>query len=121
MPNPERRTFQAKHDESPRVETTEYPAPLSPFEAKQAIHEYLLNGYVIPTTHCRKRMEKRDISMQDIEYVLRHGAVIEQPRWNAEHQNYVYKVEGFDLESDELKVLSVIIESESAVLIVTVF
>lgn len=106
--------------EPPPVTTQPHAAPLSSFDAKQAIRNLLVNGCVVPTQHCRKRMALRDVSMQDIEYVLMSGAITEQPRWNESHQNYVYKVEGFDLESDELKVLSVIIDTEATVLIVTV-
>lgn len=115
------REFLAKKDvEQPPVTTEQCPAPLSPFDAKQAIHTYLVNGYVVPTRHCRDRMVLRSVTMPDIIYVLRHGAIIDQPKWNADHQNYVYKVEGYDLEDDELKVLSVIIDTEATVVIVTV-
>lgn len=106
--------------ETPSVTTKQRPAPLSPFDAKQAIHTYLVNGNIVPTQHCLRRMRERHVSMQDITYVLRHGAIDEQPRWDTDHHNYVYKIVGFDLESDELKVLSVIIEIEATVLIVTV-
>lgn len=96
------------------------PAPLSSFNAKQAIHTYLDNGDIIPTQHCHQRMRERRVTMPDIVYVLRHGAITEQPRWNPDHHNYVYKIEGFDLEDDELKVLSVIIDIEATVLLITV-
>jgi len=116
-----KRQFAARKDvESPKVTTKDRPAPLTPFEAKQAIHAYLLDGFYVKTRHCLQRMAERNVSDPDIVYVLRHGAITDQPRWNADHQNYVYKVEGFDLEDDELKVLSVMIDTESTLLIVTV-
>jgi hypothetical protein len=121
MADKQNRKYLARKDvEPPSVTTEQRPAPLSPFDAKQAIHAYLINGYVVPTRHCRDRMALRNVSTQDVAYVLRHGAIIDQPKWNADHQNYVYKVEGYDLEDDELKVLSVIIDVEVTVLIVTV-
>lgn len=116
-----KREYLRKRDvEYPPVTTETRPAPFSPFDAKQAIHALLLHGYTVPTGHCRERMALRNVTMQDIAYVLRYGAITDQPCWNSNHQNYVYKVEGFDLENDELKVLSVVIDTEATILIVTV-
>lgn len=117
----QRKYLRKKDVEPPPVTTKSLPAPLSSFDAKQAIHSFLENGYTVPSAHCKQRMALRNVSMQDIAYVLRYGAIVDKPNWNDDHQNYVYKVEGYDLEDDELKVLSVIIDTEATILIVTVF
>lgn len=98
------------------------PTALSPEEAKKRILRILLEGDVIPTVHCRQRMLKRRVDIQDVVNVLEFGAINKnKTEWDDVHDNWKYRVEGEDIEGEELVVITVIIESDCQSLVVTVF
>ena len=57
----------------------------------------------------------------DVENVLREGHVIQKAQWDSNYSNWKYRVEGTDIEGDELTAIAVIFESDFSVLVVTVF
>lgn len=100
----------------------ELPQPFSNTEAKEKILLILSDGFVKPTFHCRKdSMVKRNIEIDDILEALQNGEIRHNPEWDEEHQNWKYKVCGRDVEEDELTVITVILEANLTLLIVTVW
>jgi hypothetical protein len=96
--------------------------PLSPEEAKQKILLIIEEGDVEPSWHCRTvRMRERHVDMDDILRVLEYGEITRAPEWSEEHLNWKYRVEGADVEGDDLAAVTVIIEEQMTLLIVTVF
>ena len=74
------------------------------------------------TWHCEHdRMVKRNVSSQDIEYVLETGVIIKEPEWDYKCKDWKYSVEGMDLEGDSLTVVSVIITQAFAIRVITVY
>ena len=95
---------------------------LSPPEATRKIRLILDEGTVDYSGHCwRVRMPQRNVSTLDVEHVLGEGQVIREAEWDCDYGNWKYRVEGTDIEGDELTLITVIIEQDFSVLVVTVF
>lgn len=98
------------------------PVKLSADEAKRLILWILENGIVEPTNHCRcESMPKRNVTMGDVEHVLIAGEIRREPEWEEKHGNWKYRVEGEDVDGDDLIAITVIIEEDATLLILTVF
>ena len=69
--------------------------------------------------HCRERMEERDVTVDDILYVIYWGKIIELEE-NREYGNWLCTVKGFDIEGEELVFVAALNENENSVLCVTV-
>lgn len=98
----------------------ERPQQLSPEEAKAKILIILDDGDVIPTEHCEDEMLEANSKMADVLNVLETGKIIKH-EWDEEHQNWKYRVRGTDIDGDELVAITVIVESDLQLIIVTVF
>ncbi len=95
------------------------PQPLSPNEAKEKILVKLADGKLELTGHCLyERMLERNVDYQDIISVLETGEIKRKPEWDIEHQNWKYRVEGFDTVNDDLTAVTIILDW---LIIVTVF
>lgn len=117
-----RKSIPARSKEHEIPTKSEIPPPLSPEEAKRKILLILRDGDFIPTYHCRKEsMVNRGVSDQDVLHVLQHGEIISKPGWDENHHNWKYRVEGVDLQEDELTAITVIIEKSLRLIIITVF
>jgi hypothetical protein len=66
-------------------------------------------------------MRQRNVSTLDIEYVLQEGQVIREAEWDCSYEDWKYRVEGTDIEGDELTAITVIFERDFSLLVVTVF
>jgi hypothetical protein len=56
-----------------------------------------------------------------VEHVLAKGEVIREAEWDSNSCNWKYRVEGADIEGDELTAITVIFEQDFSLLVVTVF
>lgn len=98
------------------------PPRLSPPEATRKIRLILEEGTIDYSAHCwRERMPERNVSTLDVEHVLGEGRVNREAEWDSDCCNWKYRVEGTDIEGDELTAISVIFEQDLSILIVTVF
>ena len=64
---------------------------------------------------------KRGVEMADVLRVLREGEIRRAAEWETQHSEWKYRVEGADLDGDELTAITVILTAEMRLLIVTVF
>jgi uncharacterized protein DUF4258 len=104
------------------VTSSAEPPRLSPAEATRKIRLILADGIVDYSAHCwHKRMPERNVSPLDIEHVLKEGHVIRAAEWDSNYQDWKYRVEGTDIEGDELTAITVIFEEDFSLLVVTVF
>jgi Domain of unknown function (DUF4258) len=94
---------------------------LSPAEAQRKIRLILEEGTVDISGHCRRRMRARGVDDLDIAHVLEKGQIIRQAEWDPDHNEWKYRVEGTDIEGDELTAITVIFEADLSLLTVTVF
>ncbi len=98
------------------------PPALSADEAKRKILFILERGIVEPTWHCKEEtMPRRGVEMTDLLHVLKTGVIVRDPEWDDDHDNWKYRVEGKDIDGDDLTAITVIIDAELTLLIVTVF
>ena len=97
------------------------PPCLSPAEAQRKIRLILEEGIVDISVHCRRRMRERGVDDLDIVCVLEKGQIIREAEWDSNHNEWKYRVEGTDIEGDELTAITVIFEVDLSLLIVTVF
>ena len=98
------------------------PPRLSPPEATRRIRSILEEGTIDYSAHCwRKRMPERSVTTLDVEHLLRKGQVIREAEWDSDCCNWRYRVEGTDIEGDELTAITVIVEQNFSLLVVTVF
>lgn len=98
------------------------PPKLTAAEVKRKLLVIMDQGTVIPSWHCGDAsMPEGNITMQDCEYLLEYGEVLEDAGWSETHQNWKYRIEGADIEGEELTAIFVIFESNLMVRIITVF
>ena len=98
------------------------PPRLSPPEATRKIRRILEEGTIDYSGHCwRERMPERNVSTLDVEHLLGKGQVIREAEWDFNSCNWKYRVEGTDIEGDELTAITVIFEQDFSLLVVTVF
>lgn len=96
--------------------------PFSPSEAQRLVLLILDEGFVEPTYHCRHdSMRGRKVTMPQLVHTLRTGRVLRSPEWDVAHETWKYRVEGCDTEGDGLTVVTVILEDELTLRIITVF
>ena len=95
---------------------------LLPDEAKRLILLIIEEGRIRFSGHClRESMPKRNATIIDVEHVLRTGEIVRDPEWDEKYQRWKYRVEGVDTEGDDLIAITIIIESDLRLFIVTVF
>ena len=98
------------------------PLRLSPSEATRKIRLILQEGTIDYSGHCwLERMPERNVSTLDVEHVLAEGEVIREAEWDSDRWNWKYRVEGTDIERNEITAITVIFEQDFSVLVVTVF
>ena len=98
------------------------PSALTANEAKAKIALILDEGTVELSFHCRSEsMRKRGVTMLDIVTTLKAGEIRRAPEWDDVYSNWKYRVEGEDIEGDELTAITLIIETDMQLYIVTVF
>ena len=98
------------------------PRRLSPREATRRIRLILEEGTIDYSGHCwLTRMPQRNVSTLDVEHVLGEGQVVRDAEWDSDYRNWKYRVEGTDVEGDDLTAITVLFEADFSILVVTVF
>ncbi|HSL55907.1 MAG TPA: DUF4258 domain-containing protein [Pyrinomonadaceae bacterium] len=100
---------------------SETPHRLSPAEAQRKIRLVLKDGTVDFTSHCRRRMRERGVDDLDVVHLLTNGQIVREAEWDSDHNNWKYRVEGTDVEGDDLTAITVIFDVDLSLLNVTVF
>ena len=89
------------------------PSPLTPAEAREAVHRLLQLDAMSFAGHARERCRERNFDRRDVENVLKTGRFGHQPSWDERYGNWKYRVSGTDLDGESLTVI-VAIEPEWA-------
>ena len=99
------------------------PSAFTPDEAIRRIRLILRDGKTIRSDHLIKDMAsgRHGVSEQDLLHVLQTGEIISSPEWDENQRNWKYKVEGTDLEDEELRAITIIIEERFSIFIVTAY
>jgi hypothetical protein len=97
------------------------PHRLNSSEAEQLIRLIVNDGTVEISAHCRQRMHWRRVSTQDLIHLLLTGEVKPLAEWDSDHGNWKYRVEGTDIDGDELRAITVILETDMLLVVITAF
>ena len=73
-------------------------------EALKKVKSILRTGSVIFTGHARKRMEERGFDAQDIEHVLKNGAIFKEAEPHPRTGKWNYNIEGETVDGNNLRV-----------------
>ena len=104
-------------------ETSARREPYALDEAKRKIVQILREGSTVFSEHLLKDIarNRRGVTHQDVLHVLQTGEIITAPVWDDEHRNWKYKVEGIDLEEEELRAITIIIDEQFCLFVVTAY
>src|SRR5215813_5909927 len=98
------------------------PTKLTPGEVKQILLLILEHGRITFSYHCAKvRMPERNVTLLDIEYLFETGIPADNAEWSDEHWNWKYRIEGSDIDGEELTAITVIIEEHLVSRVITIF
>lgn len=98
------------------------PKQLSPDQAKAKILQIIETGRIVPTWyHGQQRMHQRDVTEDDVREALTNGEIKRPAEWDDRYNNWKYRVEGIDLEGEELRVITIIVEYDHKLRILSVF
>lgn len=59
----------------------------------------------MPTSHFKERMAQRKVSMQDVIYILKNGAILDEPELDIKINRWKYKVEGKTIDGEPLVIV----------------
>ncbi len=85
-------------------------------EVKSIIREIVVEGVLILSRHAKERMEERGYTLQDVVHILLHGEIVNK-EYKDKTKNWLYRVQGHDLENDEGTIVVAIIKRMSAIVI----
>jgi len=66
-------------------------------------------------------MDKRNVTLQDIIYLVETGKIKEDPEWNNDYGEYNYCIIGEDIEGIELSIIIAISTKNEELNLITVF
>jgi hypothetical protein len=89
-------------------------------EAKQVLEEIINADFLRISGHCGDRLRDRNVSTQDIEYLLMTGIIIRAER-QPEFGEYSITIQGKDLDGEPLTMEAALIVGERRVLCKTVY
>jgi hypothetical protein len=97
------------------------PHYLNSSEAERLIRLIVNEGTVKISAHCRQRMRWRRVNVHDLVHLLLTGEVKRLAEWDSDNCNWKYRVEGIDINGNELTAITVIIESDMLLVVITTF
>lgn len=99
------------------------PSPYPKEEAKLRIRLILREGETVYSRHLKDdiRSGRHGADFNDILHVLTTGDVVRDPVWDECHRQWKYNVEGRDLEDEDLRVITVIIDEDFRIFLVTAY
>jgi len=98
----------------------ERPAALSEDELRVCVQRIVLYGTVRESWHSKNDRSYRNVSMDDIQHMLRSEWKLKsKPGWSDDHGNWKYKLDGKDLDDDELTLVIAVRDEQVEILVIT--
>jgi hypothetical protein len=66
-------------------------------------------------------MPRRAATALDVTHALKNGEILRSPEWDDENSNWKYRIEGKDPDGEDLAAITVIIDANATIRIITVF
>ena len=79
------------------------------------------DGMVNVRSHAKKRMKERNVDMLDILCAFRNGKVLDDPKWDKDHNEWKYKFTGNNVEGDPITIITNINEKNKQIVLITAF
>ena len=96
------------------------PSPLTEAELRDAVLRIISYGTYRETRHSNKDRSYRNVSDDDIQFMLRGPWRLSgKPEWDATHKNWKYKLNGHDIEGDELMLVVAVNQEEQMITVIT--
>ncbi len=100
--------------------SAERPAALKEDELRVRVQRIVCYGTVRESWHSQNDRSYRNISIDDIQHMLRsEWKLAGKPEWSVEHRNWKYKLEGEDLDDDELTVVIAVRDEQVEIFVIT--
>lgn len=93
---------------------------LSISDAQEKIREIAEIGSITSSCHIDFDHPERGYTTEDIRFILKHGVVTREPKYDRKRQNWKYRVEGQDIDGDDSIAITVIV-SHRELWVITVF
>lgn len=91
----------------------------SKIQAEKIIRLHLSDGFVVITSHFKKRLAERGFSMQDVTHVLKSGRIYSEPEIDINSGKPRYRMEGETLDEEVLKVIAELYDEKT--ILITAF
>lgn len=93
----------------------------SPEQAKENAAILWARGWAFITPHCQQRMDERNVSFNDITYLLKHGeVVVDKSEYDDDNMAWEYFIAGVDVEGVALVVIFSIDLEDNEITLITV-
>jgi hypothetical protein len=89
-------------------------------EAESLVKHCLESGRIVPTKHFRVELANEGMTIQDAQYLLKHGHIYREPEPDIKTGEWIYRMEGKTLEAAKLAIVFCFKVDETCFLI-TVF
>jgi hypothetical protein len=91
-------------------------------DAERLIKEYSESGELILTIHFRRELEKEDLSITDVQVVIRRGYVFEdeKPEYDTARGNWKYRISGTTTDGEYVTIVFCL-NPEGGATLITVF
>jgi len=100
--------------------SAELPAALREDELRVRVQRIVCYGTVRESWHSKNDRSYRNVSIDDIQHMLRSQWKLKgKPKWNVEHSNWTYKLEGEDLDDDELTLVIAVRDEQVEIVVIT--
>lgn len=97
-------------------------AALDEVHLRLEVERIVCRGTVRETWHSKNDRSYRNVSMDDIQHMLRNAWKLKgKPAWDTEHANWKYKVVGEDIDDEELTLVITVNANELFILVITKF
>ena len=80
-------------------------APLGRDGAKAELNRCIKSGQVVLTGHFREELANDDLTMEDVFYVCRSGAILMEPEADLKTGRWKYRIEGNTMEPRNIAVV----------------
>lgn len=94
---------------------------LSRTQALRFIKRAINEGSLLLTKHARQRMKERKIDISDVMMVLKTGNIFDEPEPHPVTGEWVYKVEGKNIDGENISVNVTLKEDSGKIVIITVY
>ena len=94
---------------------------LSPKQAKEKAALFWSRGWAFITPHCQRRMDERNVSFNDITYLLNDGDIVDgKTEYDSANMAWEYFIAGTDTDGEALAAIFSLDLEDGEIILITV-